>query len=1024
MHKKILAVLLAMLMGITMLTGCAGNNKTDAKKFGSLEDFTGETIAILSGGALDAPIQKNIGDTQISWVKDYGAAIEAVKTNKAAAVAMDKPVAYKAAAVNTELKPFPIAVEIDDYGYIFPKGSELVEKVNSALRQLKDSGKTKELEDYWINNPVSDPVVEPQKSTGANGTVKIAVDVSFEPMSYMNGEGEVIGYDIALCNQIFDLLDIKAEYIVVSFDTIVETVTTGKADLAAGPISITDERKKSVDFCDVTYAGEVTLLVREDRVAPELLNGSDAAAPTRTIEDALNEAEIGLMTGSKAIPAVEKLFPNATVLEYDELSSSVEALKAGKIDYVITSRSTAVNFAKNNKDTLCVIDTNILGAADTSAYAPVKKGDERLAQYNEVLTRFIEDGTMDKIINNWVSDNAANDTTSIPRLGEDAPVLKVGVAANREPTSFIRGENEIVGLDPELAERMAYELGMRVEFTDMSFSALLPALESGKVDIVFANMGASEERRQVVDFTVPYFDNPNIVLAKKTEENLTFAAAVNTEQTVEGDEDLDQKLQTANFGVMQGTTAATYLAETYPNSEVLEFDSIDDAVEALKANKVDFVMTPYSTAKNFENKNDVLYVPDKVMMAENVSIAVKKGNTELLDTLNDLLAQYKSDGTMDKILANWFGSNGEKPGYSMSDVPKLGDDAPVLTIGVAANREPMCFIADDVFSGLDSELIERMAYDMGMRVEYMDMSFSGLIPALESGRVDVVISNVSATEERRQVVDFTEPYFDNPQVLIMRKADVMVAATDETEITKSGWESFWSGLKDSFTRTFITENRWKLVLNGLGVTILISLCAFVIGSLWGGVICALLRSKRKIANIPAKVYVRLLQGTPIVVLLMILYYIVFKDFDISAIIVAIIGFALNLGAYTSQIFKTAIDSVDKGQIEAASAMGFNKFRVFIKIIFPQAARNALPVYKGEFISLVKSTSIVGYIAIQDLTKVSDIIRSRTYEAFFPLIATAIIYFVVTYIFIVLLNVLEKKIDPKRRKRIVKGVEVK
>ena len=183
MHKKILAVLLAMLMGITMLTGCAGNNKTDAKKFGSLEDFTGETIAILSGGALDAPIQKNIGDTQISWVKDYGAAIEAVKTNKAAAVAMDKPVAYKAAAVNTELKPFPIAVEIDDYGYIFPKGSELVEKVNSALRQLKDSGKTKELEDYWINNPVSDPVVEPQKSTGANGTVKIAVDVSFEPMS-------------------------------------------------------------------------------------------------------------------------------------------------------------------------------------------------------------------------------------------------------------------------------------------------------------------------------------------------------------------------------------------------------------------------------------------------------------------------------------------------------------------------------------------------------------------------------------------------------------------------------------------------------------------------------------------------------------------------------------------------------------------------------------------------------------------------------------------------------------------------
>ena len=116
--------------------------------------------------------------------------------------------------------------------------------------------------------------------------------------------------------------------------------------------------------------------------------------------------------------------------------------------------------------------------------------------------------------------------------------------------------------------------------------------------------------------------------------------------------------------------------------------------------------------------------------------------------------------------------------------------------------------------------------------------------------------------------------------------------------------------------------------------------------------------------------------------------------------------------------------MDKGQIEAASAIGFSKFKVFSKIAFPQAARNALPVYKGEFISLVKSTSIVGYIAIQDLTKASDIIRSRTYEAFFPLIATAVIYFLVTYIFILILNAIEKKIDPKRRKRTLKGVELK
>lgn len=268
MHKKIFVVLMAMLMGITMLTGCAGNNKADVKKFGSLKDFTGATIAEISGGAFDALIEKKIGDTQISWVKDNGSAVEAVKSNKADAMVTDKPVAYKAAAVNPELEPFPIAIDTDDYAYIFRKGSELAEEVNSALQQLKDSGKTKELEEYWITDPVSDPVVEPQKSTGANGTVKIAVDVSFEPMVFMNGEGQVIGYDIALCNQIFDILDMKAEYFVISFDSLVENVNSGKADLAAGPISITEERRQSGDFCDVTYAGEATLLARKDKFAP------------------------------------------------------------------------------------------------------------------------------------------------------------------------------------------------------------------------------------------------------------------------------------------------------------------------------------------------------------------------------------------------------------------------------------------------------------------------------------------------------------------------------------------------------------------------------------------------------------------------------------------------------------------------------------------------------------------------------------------------------------------------------------
>ena len=234
---------------------------------------------------------------------------------------------------------------------------------------------------------------------------------------------------------------------------------------------------------------------------------------------------------------------------------------------------------------------------------------------------------------------------------------------------------------------------------------------------------------------------------------------------------------------------------------------------------------------------------------------------------------------------------------------------------------------------------------------------------------------------------------------------------------------FLNGIGNSVNKTFIVENRWRLVLSGLGITIVISLCSLVLGTLLGALICAMRRSKIKIISGIAKVYIRIIQGTPIVVLLMILFYIIFGKSDIDAMIVAVIGFSMNFSAYTSEMFRTGIDAVDKGQLEAAAASGFSKPRAFMLITLPQAARHTIPVYKGEFISMVKMTSVVGYIAIQDLTKVSDIIRSRTYEAFFPLIVTALIYFTITYLFILVLNLIELKIDPKRRKRMVKGVTV-
>jgi polar amino acid transport system substrate-binding protein len=154
----------------------------------------------------------------------------------------------------------------------------------------------------------------------------------------------------------------------------------------------------------------------------------------------------------------------------------------------------------------------------------------------------------------------------------------------------------------------------------------------------------------------------------------------------------------------------------------------------------------------------------------------------------------------------------------------------------------------------------------------------------------------------------------------------------------------------------------------------------------------------------------------VLVLLMLIFYVAFASVDINPVLVAVVAFGMNFAAYSSEIFRTGIESVDKGQIEAGIAMGFSKSRTFLYIVLPQTVRRILPVYKGEFISLVKMTSIVGYIAVQDLTKASDIIRSRTFDAFFPLIMVAILYFSISWLLMQSLEYVERAVDPRRLRR--------
>lgn len=225
---------------------------------------------------------------------------------------------------------------------------------------------------------------------------------------------------------------------------------------------------------------------------------------------------------------------------------------------------------------------------------------------------------------------------------------------------------------------------------------------------------------------------------------------------------------------------------------------------------------------------------------------------------------------------------------------------------------------------------------------------------------------------------------------------------------------FINNVYEQFYQTLIEQDRYRFILEGLGKTLIIAFFAVILGVILGGLV-ALIRNyheetkKAKLANFISKLYVTIIRGTPAVLQLMIIYYVIFRTVDINTILVGVIAFGINSGAYVSEIIRAGINSIDRGQKEAADSLGLTYRETMKSIILPQAIRNVLPALSNEFITLLKETSVAGYIGIIDLVKAADIIASSTYNYFFPLIIIAIIYLILTIGLSKLLTIFEKKV---------------
>ncbi len=463
-----------------------------------------------------------------------------------------------------------------------------------------------------------------------------------------------------------------------------------------------------------------------------------------------------------------------------------------------------------------------------------------------------------------------------------------------------------------------------------------------------------------------------------------------------------EDLKGSKIGVQIGTTGDVYASnyEKDGSGTIIErYNKGVDAVQALKLGKIDCVIIDEQPAKVFVEKNENLKLLDEEFTNEQYAICIDKSNAELKERINGALAVLKENGTLSDIIENYTGDDevkGTKP-YKKKEI-----DRPNGTLRVATNAAfpPYESYVDGVMVGIDIDVMQAVCDELGMTLKMEDMEFDSIILAVTSGKADVGCSGMTVTEDRLKNIDFTDSYTNAKQMVIVMDSS---ATANEEE------DSFVGKLKHNF----IEQGRYQYILRGLGNTLIITSLAVIIGIALGFLI-ALVRTSHDrnggfvVLNGICKAYLAIIRGTPALVQLLIIFYVILSSVN-NKIVVAVIAFGLNSAAYVAEVVRSGIMAVDFGQFEAGRSLGLTYRQTMVSIVLPQALKNSLPALCNEFISLLKETSISGYIGLVDLTKAGDIIRSNTYEAYIPLLTIALIYFIIVMFLTACVGQLERRL---------------
>lgn len=460
----------------------------------------------------------------------------------------------------------------------------------------------------------------------------------------------------------------------------------------------------------------------------------------------------------------------------------------------------------------------------------------------------------------------------------------------------------------------------------------------------------------------------------------------------------------SRIGVQLGTTSDLRVS-AYENdssgTQVERFTKTADAIQALLQGKLDCIIEDELPAQAFVKQNPQLSILPQTFSTDRYAFCVGKENTRLLTQLNHALEQLDNSGALDTIMDRHV-----RQGLPVAYLPKnVARTNGTLVVATNATYKPYEYYDNGRVVGIDVDVMQAICDLLGMNLKMEDMNFDAVITSVQTGKAQVGASGLTVTAERKKNVLFTRPYSECRQVVIVLNE-------------KQGLKGM--SMMEKFKTDFLVDSHYMYLLQGLGNTLVITFFAIILSLLLGSFI-AIVRAthdqqgKLPLLNALCQIYLTIIRGTPTMVQLLIIYYVVFAAADISKVAVAIVAFGLNSAAYLAEVVRSGIMSVPRGQMEAGRSLGLSYAKTMRLIILPQAYKNVMPAIGNELITLLKETSISGYIGLVDLTKGSDIIRSITYDALLPLGVVACIYLAIVMALQTGVNHMEHRLRKSERR---------